>query len=480
MKKILRLAGLVAAVTAVLGIAAFLYMDYTGKKLDADSKRFAEDTVRAVCADWNWQAMFERASPELVAAAPVERQQAVCAYMLNMLGRMKEFGGLDGGAKFHFRQKGPSVTAAYGGKVIFENDSGYVTVGLVHADDKWQLVSFDVKPSKTVPAESVPREELISRAKALIDAFTGDMAALNAAYAYLDEAVRIQPDNAEAYAQLARVVYKAGYVNGYNYRPDALKRAQDLVDVALKKDKANFSAHMVQGYIFLFGKDIDGARKECARAAGIDGRSTDTDFLSAEIAYAAKDYAAAAKCYKNALSKSRDNLSKAKAYDALAAVYKAQKMYALSESAFQEELKLTPDSPWALVNYSAMLMKRAGPQDLDKAIKTASSALSKMDFPMGHYMFSQANFRKGVVLWKQGRGLQAGKYFEQAVIHDPSNIDARFYMGLYFREAAKKTKSAELLDKSTASFKKALEINPAYTWAQKELAANETLYKTYR
>jgi tetratricopeptide (TPR) repeat protein len=479
MKKLLKLSGIIALVILAVSVSAFFYLKHKGKQLDAESKQFAEETVRAVCTDWSWQVLFDRASPALVASAPVERQQAVCAYLLNTLGRMKEFNGLSGEAVMRF-QKGPGVTASYDGKAVFENDSAVITVGLVYADDKWQLVSFDVKPLKSVSAGAVPKGELVSRAKALIDGFTGDMTALNTAYAYLDEAIKGQPDNAEAYAQLARVVYKAGYISGYNYRPEALQRAQDIIEVALKKEPNNYSAHVVQGYIYLFGKNLGGARGECEKAVGLDAGPTDTDFLRAEIAYAEKDYASAAKGYKSALLKSKDSVAKAKAYDALAAVYKAQKMYALSEAAFLEELKLTPDSPWALINYSSMLIRRGGQQDYDKAIKYSAKALAKMDFGMGHYMLSQANFRKGLSLWKKGQNLPAGKYFEQAVIHDPASVDAYYYMGLYFREAAKKSKNTAALEKSTAAFKKALELNPAYNWAKKELAVNEILAQAYR
>jgi len=148
--------------------------------------------------------------------------------------------------------------------------------------------------------------------------------------------------------------------------------------------------------------------------------------------------------------------------------YRAQEKVELAESSYLARIDLKPNSAWTRVNYSAFLAKLK--LDYDKAIEQGKIALKLMDFGMGHYVLGNAYYEKGVHLqWTKKRYKDSRKYFLLAIDHNPYNPDAYYGLGVSYYMTGIKNKDRFQIIKSEEALYRAVQLNPDYQQAKKQL-----------
>jgi hypothetical protein len=141
--------GLAASLAAVVTLLCFFLLRSLVEeaKLNAESRRYADDAMVAVASNWDKQALLDRGSEELLQAAHFQIDIDSQFLRWSMLGRMVCYHGVKGKAAVVFSlQTGTVITATYFGSAEFARGTASITVGLVRRAHKWQVASFQVTP----------------------------------------------------------------------------------------------------------------------------------------------------------------------------------------------------------------------------------------------------------------------------------------------------------------------------------------------
>jgi len=136
--------GAMFLVTVVLGVGAFAFIAVKGPALDADSKRFADETIRAIVTQWDVAELEKRATPEFLAVAQKQHVDKLFL-MFRRLGTLKDYKGSRGDATMSLTtQHGWVISAAYSGEAEFENGPATIHLRLIQREDQWQILRFEV------------------------------------------------------------------------------------------------------------------------------------------------------------------------------------------------------------------------------------------------------------------------------------------------------------------------------------------------
>lgn len=314
-------------------------------------------------------------------------------------------------------------------------------------------------------------ERTYAEAKALIDRWGGRGEDLVRAGRLLEGILAKEPRHARAHVQLARVVYKLGYMSGTRYHPEALARARRLNDRALQLDPELPDAHVTGGYIALWQGRADEARVMATRAKALAPDRLDAAFLAARIDYEQRDLERARAGYLEILERASDASERAEAHEQLAFIYCKQKQYDACEAAHREVIRLDPDSAWAKGNYAQVLVRR---KKWDEAIEYAKAALAQMDYPNARDTLSDAYTGKGWSVLEAGGSVDdAIEHFERAVEAHESNAYAHYGLGAaWYSHVFRRTDPArnlEFLDRAEASYRRAVTLAPRNETFKREL-----------
>ncbi len=146
MKKIVNLLGyifltLLAAMVLTVGV---LFVE--GRKLDKESKAFADSAITAIVADWNAEELKSRASPEFDNEVDYTEIQEYLD-SLGALGKFVSYQGSAGESTITLSPRyGYEITAEYTANVHFEAGSAEIQVLLVKQEGEWQILDFRVTP----------------------------------------------------------------------------------------------------------------------------------------------------------------------------------------------------------------------------------------------------------------------------------------------------------------------------------------------
>ncbi len=340
---------------------------------------------------------------------------------------------------------------------------GIILSAILSASCLWNTPAWSLDAEESRLSE----QELYQKACDILDNYSGNVGYLYKAQQYCQKILEKNPKNALAYVGLARTEYKMGYINYDNYDEDSLKSAQFYLDRALQINPSQFEAYIAKSHVFLFQKDVPNAIQTVAKAQALKPGDPDVLLLEAQIALKQKNWDEAKEKATKILDETKENRLKLAAWGIVRSVCLKQKDYAQAEKTYKEELALDPRDPWVQINYASFLTDRG---EFDKAIELGESSLKEMDFGMGHHVLSRAYYKKGYDLcWKKKDYENARTCLEAVVKHDPQNVDAYYGLGVCYRFISYKLKDRDLLNQSEQAFKKALEINPDYEPAKKEL-----------
>ena len=145
LKKTLRRAGLVFAI-ALLSIVIFVsIIEYNGRRLDKESKSYADAAIVAITSHWNEKDLIARASPQLLATMKDPAAVQSTMGMLGSLGALKKYKGSRGEARIDFGgPHGYTLTALYVARADFSAGPAQITIALIKVDGAWKILSFFV------------------------------------------------------------------------------------------------------------------------------------------------------------------------------------------------------------------------------------------------------------------------------------------------------------------------------------------------
>ncbi len=144
MKRILTWLGGVFVVLVGIAGALFGYVAYKGSTLDASSKAYVDESVRAIVSTWSKPELLKRASPQLRKVIQANQLDQLFG-KLSQLGAFQNYEGSKGDANVSLTtQAGEVITATYVATARFEKGPAEVRIRLIQNDGHWQILNFFV------------------------------------------------------------------------------------------------------------------------------------------------------------------------------------------------------------------------------------------------------------------------------------------------------------------------------------------------
>lgn len=141
MKKVFLFFGAVFFALAIAAVAAAVYAAVKGAAFDKESLAYVEKTVPILVAEWDVQALLDRASPELKQAVGKEEMEKLYA-MFRRLGKLAALESPRGGSNATVTNKGRQITAAYAVNGLFEGGPAVVKISLIKHGETWQILGL--------------------------------------------------------------------------------------------------------------------------------------------------------------------------------------------------------------------------------------------------------------------------------------------------------------------------------------------------
>jgi hypothetical protein len=150
-KKVLVIFGAVFIVLIVIGAIAAGVFAYFGGNLDRDSKKYADEVIPLIVANWDASELKRRCSPEFKATVKEEDVDKLFR-VLQKLGKLKNYKGSRGQAYMAMTtQQGRLVTAQYVAQVDFESGPAELFLALIKHDGEWEITGFRVNSKTLMP-----------------------------------------------------------------------------------------------------------------------------------------------------------------------------------------------------------------------------------------------------------------------------------------------------------------------------------------
>ncbi len=147
-KKIVLMLGYLFLALIVAAAAGFLFLVFEGKRLDKESKVFADATVLAIAKDWDANELRKRASAEFENAVDYDEIQEYFD-SLGSLGKFISSQGAVGESTITLSAHyGYEITADYTCILQFQAGSAEVQIVLIKLEGRWQVLDFKVTPQE--------------------------------------------------------------------------------------------------------------------------------------------------------------------------------------------------------------------------------------------------------------------------------------------------------------------------------------------
>lgn len=112
--------------------------------LNEESQAYADETIEAVCTDWDQSALEERLSPEFWEVTD-DADLDKLFEIVGKLGPLESFETSRGEANIQrFLGQEERVTAVYHAEAEFDEGPATITLTLIKHDDEWQVAGFNV------------------------------------------------------------------------------------------------------------------------------------------------------------------------------------------------------------------------------------------------------------------------------------------------------------------------------------------------
>ena len=151
MRKFFAGLGVIFVVIVVIGAIGFWYISVRGNALDKESKTYADAAIPAIVANWNEQALLDRASIEFSEAVRTQHLDQEFRWF-GSLGRLQKCEPVQGQATMSVTSlMDNKITAQYTAKAIFERGQATIQLELVKHGDQWWISRFGAYSPQLVP-----------------------------------------------------------------------------------------------------------------------------------------------------------------------------------------------------------------------------------------------------------------------------------------------------------------------------------------
>ena len=233
----------------------------------------------------------------------------------------------------------------------------------------------------------------LDEAVALLDSWRGDPATLNAARVKLDSILRSSPNAAAAHREYARYYLMSGYISGNNGTPESLAAAERSLKEALRLNPQYAEAYVLQGYLYYLQNRLTDAMQALAKAKAIGTADPWLQLNTAAVLIARGNPDEAAANYQAVVASGTKNAkAMLSAFSGLIDVYERSGQVQKAEETYKRQIAYEPQSAWLYGNYATFLL--CTKDDSDAAIVQFRSALGRMNYGLARGGLAAALHRK--------------------------------------------------------------------------------------
>ncbi len=151
MKKFLVVMGAIFCGLIVLALVGLIFSAIRGTKLDKVSRAYADAAIAAIVTNWDVDAFFDRASPELTKLVSANDGDRLFG-SFRRLGHLKHCDPVKGEARtVAIIGKPRTTTAHYEATGEFENGQATIKMDLIKHGDRWQILGFHIDSPVFLP-----------------------------------------------------------------------------------------------------------------------------------------------------------------------------------------------------------------------------------------------------------------------------------------------------------------------------------------
>ncbi|NUP07391.1 MAG: protein kinase [Polyangiaceae bacterium] len=317
--------------------------------------------------------------------------------------------------------------------------TGTGSVAALRLDDPADANNVPKPRAEVIAASATVPRTPAEQARALVDRWSGNGALLVEAQELAERALKANPNDGLALAQLGRITYKSAYIGRTRYDAAGLTSARAILEKAIAVRPMVRDAFVAMAWLELLaaksnapeGKKpvFDRAREATTALGRVPGSDLYVDVLLAQIASDEGNYDEAARRATRVIAEATDEGLVRSAFDALTDAYESQRRFYAADAAQQRIIELEPESAWEKGNYAQFLLNRG---ETAEAMRTIGTALGQMDYPAAHTTRAKIRADMGVTaLWDHQAVDAAREHFDAALKDDP-----RLPIALYGRIAA--------------------------------------------
>ena len=271
-----------------------------------------------------------------------------------------------------------------------------------------------------------------------------------AAISELNQVLRLQPDNSEAFDRLSRLLLSEKRTDEFI----------NLIEQAQATRSMSLSLLLSLGDAYLEKKDT--AKAEAAFRLALEQHSDDADaILGLAQAAQLKGDASSASSYldraKGSVFNSADTLRR------FALVAWEARRFEEANAALKEAVKLKPDDPAFHVALGTTWLKKPDLVEAEQAFRHALQLQPEN---------SEAQMYLGYTLLLQARYPEARELLEKSLAKQPTVAQTSFYLGLIFQEQGNDVAAVQ-------HFKRALDLLPSFTEVHVALGRSYLTLKDY-
>jgi len=147
MRKIIGICAAASAAVLLTFAVAVAMVAVESKKLDLESRQYAESAILAVVSKWDASALMSRSSEQLGASVQGADEVRSVFSGFRILGRLKHYAGCYGSTSFLVEGDGKAlVMAEYSARAQFQNGTAEIRITLIRVRDSWKILRFAVSP----------------------------------------------------------------------------------------------------------------------------------------------------------------------------------------------------------------------------------------------------------------------------------------------------------------------------------------------
>jgi tetratricopeptide (TPR) repeat protein len=271
--------------------------------------------------------------------------------------------------------------------------------------------------------------QLVAEAAKLLDDYSGDWNVLRQAETKLRNALEINPDEAAAYVEFARLAMRSAN----ELDKATLGRAETSIRRALAIDPGFGNAYVLLGYVLTHAGRLSEADAAFVQAERAGATSPWFESNLAELRARQGQSQVAAEIFARvaaAPGKSNDIRSAALAW--LQNSYNSTRQYDLADLAYRSQIELDPSKPFPKGNYSRFL--RVYRMDLEGSESYARQALALMEYGMARDSLAFTFYLRWAESLATGKNpRRTDELFAEASRLDPNLADIVSEIGNYPR-----------------------------------------------